>query len=252
VKNFLSFMLLTCAFTSVNAQTIENHAEEKLQHIFKNNYLSAQDNLDILHFLADQVLQENGSNLSADELIEQFRVVAAAPEVEQKYLSIYATHFDDQQREHVCELLNDERYMTYRRPLEIANMQCHDTTLELLQDLVKKTQPTPKKGEPLTQATHSNIEKLKKENFYLVIDVYADWCGPCRHLGPVLEEINAEYGAIYRFVKVNADKEEDLLDEWSVRSLPTLLFIKNGKEVGRQTGFANKEKILTNIKKYFD
>ncbi len=80
----------------------------------------------------------------------------------------------------------------------------------------------------------------------VLVDFYADWCGPCRMLGPVLEEISDE--GIIKIVKVNVDKDEDVTRKYGVMSIPTLILFENGTEIKRNTGFIPKEEVMQFIK----
>lgn len=91
---------------------------------------------------------------------------------------------------------------------------------------------------------------LKNENFNeeikegnILVDFYADWCGPCKMLGPVLEELSEERST--KIIKVNVDEHEDLAREYGVMSIPTLIYFEDGEQKKRNTGFLPKE-ALTN------
>jgi thioredoxin 1 len=77
----------------------------------------------------------------------------------------------------------------------------------------------------------------------VVVDFWAEWCGPCRMIAPVLDEIAGEYAGKARVAKVNIDNEGDLAARFRVNSIPTLLVIKNGQEKGRFIGVQPKSKI---------
>ena len=88
---------------------------------------------------------------------------------------------------------------------------------------------------------------LKNENFKeeiqkgtVLVDFYADWCGPCKMLGPVIEELSRENPGI-SIIKVNVDEHEDLARAYAVMSIPTLLLIQDGQVVKKQVGFVPKE-----------
>ena len=87
---------------------------------------------------------------------------------------------------------------------------------------------------------NENFNELIKEK--TVVDFYATWCGPCKMLGPVFEEVSKE--SDIQFVKVDIDNHEDLCREYKVMSVPTLILFENGKEFKRNIGFIPKEKLI--------
>ena len=87
------------------------------------------------------------------------------------------------------------------------------------------------------------LQLAKKEKKNLFISFTASWCGPCRMLSPVIEELAAEEPAI-KFCKVNVDDEPGLAAQFGVSSIPTLIFSKNGALTGRTVGFRPKAELL--------
>ncbi|MGM9879320.1 MAG: thioredoxin family protein [Bacilli bacterium] len=93
------------------------------------------------------------------------------------------------------------------------------------------------------------IKKYNKENFESLegihlIDFYADWCGPCKMLGQVLETLED-----VDIIKINVDEEEELAKKYKIMSIPNMLIIKDGEIVKRMIGFRSKEEILEEIRK---
>lgn len=103
-------------------------------------------------------------------------------------------------------------------------------------------------GENVLEVTSENFEKevLKSEKTVLV-DFYAEWCGPCKRLSPIVEEVAKEEEEV-KFVKMNIDNCEDIAIEYQVMSIPTLIVMKNGKEVNRSVGLIDKEQVKELIK----
>ncbi len=89
----------------------------------------------------------------------------------------------------------------------------------------------------------SNYEQLKNGNKTVLIDFYADWCGPCRMMAPILEEIANEYPQIV-VGKVNVDDEPELAQEFQVTSIPTLVVLENGSECARSVGARPKAQVV--------
>ena len=98
------------------------------------------------------------------------------------------------------------------------------------------------------KVTNDTFEKeVLNSNIPVLVDFYADWCGPCKMLSPTVDEVANENDDI-KVVKVNVDEAQDVAIKYQVMSIPTLVVIKNGNEVNRSVGVIDKEEILTMIK----
>jgi len=79
------------------------------------------------------------------------------------------------------------------------------------------------------------------------VDFWAEWCGPCRVVGPIIEDLAADYDGKVKFVKVNVDEANELASKYNVFSIPTLAIFKNGKIVSQHAGASTKESFKTMI-----
>lgn len=102
----------------------------------------------------------------------------------------------------------------------------------------------------IIQATDSTFEeKVLKSPSAVLVDFYADWCGPCKLAAPVLEELSEVYAGKVDIVKIDVDKDPKNAEKYGVMSIPTTILFKNDQEIGRQIGFAGRGKFEELIKK---
>ena len=95
----------------------------------------------------------------------------------------------------------------------------------------------------VTEVTKDNFEtEVLRSDRPVVADFYADWCGPCKMLRPILEELSSEKEDV-KFVSINIDDEDELVEEYDVSSIPCLVVFKDGAEADRSIGVKQKDAI---------
>ncbi len=97
--------------------------------------------------------------------------------------------------------------------------------------------------------TSENLQGLLDSGQPIVIDFWAEWCGPCRMVAPLIEELAAEYAGRVTIGKCDVDENNDLAVRFAVRNIPTILFIKGGQVVDKQIGACPKSALVEKLNK---
>lgn len=121
--------------------------------------------------------------------------------------------------------------------------------LRELMRLKEKKQEMSTKPIPVTD---SNFNEIVNKNSLALIDCWAPWCGPCVVISPIVEELAKEYAGKVLFGKLNVDENPRTSERFRIFGIPTLLIIRNGKEVDRIVGLVPKDQIEARLKKHLE
>lgn len=99
----------------------------------------------------------------------------------------------------------------------------------------------------VTELNSGNYEKFTTENNLVLVDIWATWCGPCRMIGPIVDQLSVDFQGTLSVGKLDADTNREILQELGVRNIPTLILYKNGEIVDKSVGAASKEKLTEMI-----
>jgi thioredoxin 1 len=83
-------------------------------------------------------------------------------------------------------------------------------------------------------------KEVRSSKLPVIVDFYADWCGPCKMLSPIFEELSADYAGKLKFAKLNTDTAQQIAQEYQVSGIPCLIVVNKGKEAGRIVGYLPK------------
>ncbi len=97
------------------------------------------------------------------------------------------------------------------------------------------------------QVTDANFDELVNSGKPMVLDFWAEWCGPCRMVGPIVDELATEYEGKVIIGKIDVDNNDDVVSQFGIRNIPTILFFKDGVVVDKQVGAAPKATFVANI-----
>ncbi|WP_434798308.1 thioredoxin [Terrisporobacter vanillatitrophus] len=103
----------------------------------------------------------------------------------------------------------------------------------------------------MAKIVNSNeFKEAIKEEGVVVVDFFATWCGPCKMLAPIFEELSNEMEGKTQFIKVDVDQSVDIAREYGIQSIPTMAILKDGQPVETMVGFLPKDVIKSNIENY--
>ena len=97
------------------------------------------------------------------------------------------------------------------------------------------------------EVTDVNFEELVNAGKPMVLDFWAEWCGPCRMVSPIIDELATEYEGKVTIGKMDVDNNNDVVTQFGIRNIPTVLFFKDGKLVDKQVGAAQKSAFVAKI-----
>lgn len=96
-----------------------------------------------------------------------------------------------------------------------------------------------------------NFEQLLASGQPVVIDFWAEWCGPCRMMSPIVDELAAEYEGRAVIAKCDVEENDEITMKYGVRNIPTIVFLKGGQQVDKQVGACSKDALKQKIEKLF-
>ena len=96
----------------------------------------------------------------------------------------------------------------------------------------------------------SSFNSIINTDHLVLIDFYADWCGPCKALAPILKDVKKDLKDSIKIIKIDVDKNQTLAAKYQVRGVPTMMLFKNGKQLWRQSGVLQKNDIISIIKQH--
>lgn len=96
----------------------------------------------------------------------------------------------------------------------------------------------------------SKFSELINQDKPVLVDFFAEWCGPCKMMSPILKEVKAALGDAVSIIKINVDNNQQLAAQYQVRGVPTFVLFKNGKQLWRQSGVLQKNELIQLVKRH--
>jgi thioredoxin 1 len=138
----------------------------------------------------------------------------------------------------------------HKRLIGEEDAELEEIKAKKMAEMVKQSKSKEKLSAPIT-ITDTNFTETVEEHPLIIIDCWAPWCGPCRIITPIIEELAKEHAGEAVFGKLNVDENPQTASRFNIMGIPTLLIVKDGKEIDRIVGAAPKSQIESKLKKYF-
>jgi thioredoxin len=216
-------------------QTISNEDAKK---VFEASFVKTDWIDGIIGNFANIIVTAQPTSLSKEEMMTLMKEEFFKQE--QAHIDLIKAKIKPEDLSSILELLNDANFIAHRSSLDDLNncLSCiYMKAMEAIAAHPAEIAPAVESLFPIKELGVSDFESSIAESKYVVLDVYADWCGPCKMLSPKLQTLNDELHESYTFLKLNANESTaELATSLNIKAFPTLIFYKDGKEVARKTG----------------
>lgn len=225
---------------------------ENIKCILEKSYLETQAE-PFLDMMAMQAIAQSEKKIESDELVAKFRTEFVKKENLAKLFKPYDDLFSDKEIAEwrtIIESPVSQKFSASGMALAQSHMQ---TIREIFEDLAQNFEAEIREAvTSILEITNENKDQLATSAKPIILDVSADWCGPCNMLAPIFEDLSEKYKDQIQFAKIDFDAEKELASELKVVSLPTILFIKPGEKTAsmKSVGFLDKKSFEEKIDEF--
>lgn len=239
MKKFIAYFLL------IGCTGFAATRNEDLKVILEKTYLQSQCE-PLLNMMAMEAIADSQKKIDAEELIAKFRKDFGTEKTLSKFSKPYAAIFSDEEVRELRKIHENpvwQKYYAEGAPIfqtQMENMK--ETFKELAASFTTEEKEVVANGEIL-EVTEENFNQIAESEKPVIVDINASWCNPCKMMEPILEELSEKYKGKIEFAKIDFDSQSELVKQYDVTSLPTILFIKPGqkKPAIKSVGFISKK-----------
>ena len=201
---------------------------------------------------AEKILQSMGSTLTVEQFTQKFKEAYEQKEFQETLKEMFEKKFTPKEREELYGFITSPLYKKCTPEIYAFAQEAMPLVIPILMQIIQEPEAAPaQETNKVGSINESNFDAVLQENEKVIVDVYAAWCGPCKALSPIFQQLSEEFEGKCTFVKLNADANQALMQKLKVKGLPTILVYKGGQEVHRQVGFANKDQLTEILNTHF-
>ena len=242
----------------------ETNNDKQVIELFRLSMIKPNRVEEIIQFISEHEIENGGKEANLEEVVSKIKEQVLGDSFIQNFVSQYE-NFSPEELHFLIDVYKSEA-MGKLQELNIKLSAglfggIQQTIQETVSGLPERAQLTAvsqeivksqeaKKDLVISVTKEQFAKEIEQSEIPVVMDCYAKWCPPCKKMAPIFEELSHEWANQIKFVKLDVDADPTLARELSVRSMPTFLFFKDGKVVGRHVGALPKDDFVEKMKKF--
>jgi thioredoxin len=246
------FILFVSLFGVLNSQEVSSKHMENMKEEVELIRASVmqQEQLDsLLNAFAQQAIATAQCTAKVDEVIAKTKETILSDLFLKKYAKQFRDLFTSEEMKALISFFNNKAVKKYYANAQQAVVPIYMGIQEVINEIVKP--PVEVRGN-ITAVTTENFQKLvKKSTGRVLLEASSTFCGPCKQIDPIFSKLSLQYGDKFNFLKLNIDTESSLAKDLEIHSVPSILFIDNGKIVERHIGAIGGDELIEKIGKIF-
>ncbi len=257
---YITFLVLSLAFLFAPLSAERSAEKEKdmdtiIHGMFFSYGADKEAQIDtFINVFAAQCLETSDKTMDPKVLAEKVKEAMKSPEFSAPLYSFFEKHFTTEEIEKIREIYENETFKKLQQnfiELSQALMGAFNQTIESVLAEHGQAKEKPNYEPKVVSVSEEDFPReVEQYDGLVVVDLYTDWCQPCKRMKPIFEELSAQYPHI-KFVKVNCEEAPNLMKRLKITGFPTFLFYKNGKVVGTRVGALGADDFKTKIKEIF-
>ncbi|MCB1119220.1 MAG: thioredoxin [Chlamydiia bacterium] len=237
MRQLFLFFVFVCGSVCAGADVVD---------LVKSGVLDREETRLQLMRYADQVIKESGKELNLQTVVDE----AWKRMQDDRMVMRIGQHYEKSLNAEEIAMLKRHYQSKAAQKEKWLYQEVEGARTEILQEAVHEAvqggvETTEKKPSGVVVLTSRNYKKeVEASDRPIVIDAFATWCGPCKRMAPIFEEVSREMSDRVKFAKFDVDAQSSLTKKFSVRVKPTFIFIKNGQVVEKHIGSLSKSKLI--------